>query len=572
MLARAFERLTGSHVFVDEDEQARSRVLVWLFPVGLALCVLSTVAYVVRGHWDDAALTLASTLLMLLTLEVWRRTASFSLTASVLCTWHTALWVIMALHSHDLTALAWLCFGPLMAFFLAGSRTGVAWLVLTLVISAGLSFHIVTSTEVIEVPLFARAMRIVALVPVVATLGLLSQLSRERAMKRLAESKKRAEAASEAKTRFLASVSHEIRTPLNGMLGTCELALTGELATEVRDHLKVIQQSGATLMALINDLLDLSKAEAGRLEMAPHAFSPGALVEEVTALHRSRALAQGIELTCTTSVPPELTLWADSVRLRQVLHNLVGNALKFGRRGSVEVDCSVTRAEAAHVLLLTVTDHGRGMRPEEVARLFQPFTQLRRADALSGTGLGLAISYLLVKQMGGELTVKSTPEVGSTFLVTLQLVEALKAPNSAPSTQLEPLVQFAGRSVLIVDDNAINLRVASGMVERLGLVAETAGSGQAALDALERKTYDLVLMDLQMPDIDGAEATRRVRRREGSTRHTPIIALTASALASELAGCREAGMDETLTKPLQLARLREVLERFLGAPMASTGS
>lgn len=563
-LSRAFEWLVGTHRFTDEDEQARARFLVWMFPIGVAMTVISTIAYPLVGTTADMLGRVAGIGLVFGAVALWRQTASFIAMAHLLCTTHTAIWALSTFETHDVTALAWLSFGPLLAYFLAGVRTGTLWLVVTIALTAVLVGIIATDPKPLPTPTGSSITRIAILIPVVAVVGLMTQLSRQRAMRRLAEARERAESANQAKSRFLASISHEIRTPLNGILGTCELALLGELPAEAREHLCVVQDSGATLMALINDLLDISKAEAGRLTMAPHAFSPLLLVTEVTALHRARALSVGSELVCTTDVSAQLTLWADSVRLRQVLHNLVGNALKFGKGAPVEVVCAATQVEGGYRLSMSVADRGRGMTPADVDRLFRPFSQLRATDALYGSGLGLAISHVLVSQMGGALTVHSAAGQGSTFSVTIELPEAPKPSELPRVSATGALGHLRGERVLVVDDNAINLRVAVGMVQKLGLIAEVANSGEAALEMLSRKKFDLVLMDLQMPDIDGAEATRRLRAREGSTRRTPVIALTASALASELEGCRAAGMDECLTKPLQLARLREVLEAQLG--------
>jgi signal transduction histidine kinase/CheY-like chemotaxis protein len=568
-LTSLFEQLSNvnRHRFTSEDEQARARVLVWLFPGGLLLCVAAALVNGLFGHWEEVGTSTAGLSLMVGTLLAWRRTGSFAVTANILCTCHTALWTWIGYETHDFSAIAWLSFGPLMAFFLAGSRVGRWWLVL----SVGLAAWLLALTIALPVqpvtPLVPQVTRAAVFIPTIALLGLMTQLSRERAMRELTAASHRAETANQAKSRFLASVSHEIRTPLNGILGTCELALTEELPARTREHLEVIQSSGATLLALINDLLDLSKAEAGRLEMAPHAFRPDALVTEVVALHQARAQSLGSALRCTLELPPELSLRADSVRVRQVLHNLVGNALKFGEGRPVEVSARATPTGGRETwrLALSVKDLGRGMSELEVEQLFRPFTQLRVSDAVLGSGLGLAISSTLTAQMGGTLTVVSAPGQGSTFTLALELPSA-DAPAPATTPMAGPALT-SGR-VLVVDDNAVNLRVAAGLLRRLGQTVVTASSGTEALEVLAHQTFDLVLMDLQMPDLDGIEVTRRLRALE-RTRALPIVALTASALASELAQCLEAGMNETLTKPVQLASLREVLERFVPQRPAS---
>jgi signal transduction histidine kinase/CheY-like chemotaxis protein len=559
-LSSVFERLTGNHQFTGEDEQARGRVMVWLFPAGLFVCVVSAVAYAALGNWVECGTSLGGLALLVGTLVAWRRTASFALTANIVCTCHTILWTVIGYQTHDLSALSWLAFGPLIAFFLAGSRVGIWWLVVSMGLAGWLLVLAVLSP--IEVTsLLPQATRTAILIPTLAVMGLLTQLSRERAMRELGSAGQRAADANAAKSRFLASISHEIRTPLNGILGTCELALLEELPARTREHLQVIESSGAMLLALINDLLDLSKAEAGRLEMAAHAFRLDTLVTEVLALHQARAQTSNTPLRSRLELPAELSLQADSVRLRQVLHNLIGNALKFGAGKPVELVARATPEGESWRLVISVTDQGRGMTAEEAAELFKPFTQLRIADSRLGTGLGLAISSTLVAQMGGTLSVISTPGEGSTFTVQLDLARAVTpTPIARPAVEVTALPR---RRVLVVDDNAINLRVAAGLLERLGQLVTTASSGTEALDVLSQQAFDLVLMDLHMPDLKGTEVTRRVRERERSQpRQTPIVALTASALASELAECRSAGMDETLTKPVQLEHLRTMLVRF----------
>ncbi len=561
-LTSVFEQLTNVHRlrFEGEDEQARARVLVWLFPAGLLLCVTSALVNGVFGHWAEVGTSSAGLALMVGTLVAWRRTGSFAVTANILCTCHTILWTWIGYETHDFSAIAWLSFGPLLAFFLAGSRVGRWWLVLSCTLAAGLLALTIAQPVQPATPLVPQVTRAAVFIPAIALLGLMTQLSRERAMRALTQAGHRAETANRAKSRFLASISHEIRTPLNGILGTCELALNEPLPPRTREHLEVIQSSGATLLALINDLLDLSKAEAGRLEMAPHAFRVEALVTEVVALHQARARSLGSTLTSSLELPAGLSLHADSVRVRQVLHNLIGNALKFGEGRPVEVKTMATARGERWLLALSVKDHGRGMREDEVAELFKPFSQLRPSDAVLGSGLGLAISSTLTAQMGGTLSVRSAPGQGSTFTLEVELPIA-DAPSPAPSTPLTGHGLATGR-VLVVDDNLINLRVAAGLLERLGQTVVTASSGQEALDVLAREPFDLVLMDLQMPEPDGLEVTRRLRALE-RTRTLPIVALTASALASELAECLTAGMNETLTKPVQLASLRDVLGRFL---------
>jgi CheY-like chemotaxis protein len=286
----------------------------------------------------------------------------------------------------------------------------------------------------------------------------------------------------------------------------------------------------------------------------------------VVRLHEARARSRGLSLSCRIGWEGARRLVGDPVRLQQVLHNLIGNAVKFTEQGAVEVTASLTPGAAAGRarLELSVRDTGRGMTAAELEVAFSPFTQLKPTDAYSGSGLGLTICRALVEQMGGDLTVQSAPAQGTTFTLSLELAEAEAEVAPAAPQPATPAVALSGR-VLVVDDNAINRRVATALLERLGLAVAVAEGGRQALELLERERVDLVLMDLQMPDLDGAAATRALRSRETDGRRTPVVALTASALPEELASCLEAGMDATLTKPVQLADLRRTIGPWLKA-------
>jgi signal transduction histidine kinase/CheY-like chemotaxis protein len=361
------------------------------------------------------------------------------------------------------------------------------------------------------------------------------------------------EAASRARTIFLANVSHEIRTPMNGVLGLTELMLAGPLDPVQRERVELVQRSGQTLVTLIDDLLLITRTESGRLVLSPGPAAVAKVVADVVELLEPTARQN--EVTLEAHVSTEVPTWVelDAVRWRQVLTNLVSNAVKFTQQGVVQVTLT---AEAGR-LLLRVKDEGPGIAPEVLARLFKPFEQ---ADAsttrrFGGSGLGLALSKQLVEAMGGRLTVRSEVDRGSEFTVEVPLVVSaaqttLPAPCRGPPELRKP--------VLVVDDNPVNLLVARGLVERAGYSVKVARNGREAVEAVAREDFALVLMDCQMPEMDGLEATRRIRR---STEHptTPIVALTASGLPEELDACRRAGMNDCLVKPVSLAMVERAL-------------
>ncbi|HZB54061.1 MAG TPA: ATP-binding protein, partial [Reyranella sp.] len=384
-----------------------------------------------------------------------------------------------------------------------------------------------------------------------------------------------AEAANQAKSTFLATMSHEIRTPMNGVIGTIELLEREQLSDRQKRLVGTVRTSAAALLRIIDDVLDFSKIEAGRMELEEAPFSLGGVIQSTADTLRVQARRKGLSIAVTIErgMPDDLT--GDATRVRQILFNLLGNAIKFTDDGSVQVNARATRIGVEHVqLILSVADTGIGMTEEQMARLFQPFAQADSSTTrrYGGTGLGLSIVRRLAELMGGGVRVESKPGKGSTFTVELKL--AVARPATA-RTEPQRMLATAGRAagaVLAVDDYEVNLEVLRGQLRILGVPLDTAGNGIEALTMWRAKAYALVLSDIHMPDMDGFELTRQIRAEEAlmvGGKRTPIVALTANAMKGEADRCLAAGMDAYLSKPLTLGRLRETIERWMSAPPAA---
>jgi signal transduction histidine kinase/ActR/RegA family two-component response regulator len=383
----------------------------------------------------------------------------------------------------------------------------------------------------------------------------------------LREARESAEAANSAKSRFLARMSHEIRTPLNGILGMTEILKGTPLTAGQLEHAETIQEAGRSLLRVINDILDFSKIEAGKLSLHRADFSVRDVVERSVALLRPRAVARGLRMEVEVSPSVPALVSGDAGRLRQVLINLLGNAEKFTAAGRIRMAVSPVEPEGdPNHLFFQVEDTGLGIEPSAQERLFQPFVQVdeSRARPHGGTGLGLAISHQLVELMGGAMGVESQPGKGSRFWFTSRFLPPthsgeLRRPARVSTSEIPGTL--AGH-VLVVDDNEVNRLVCASFLQRLGCTFEEATDGEAALALALAKSFDLVLMDCEMPRLDGYEATMRIRAAE-TARRLPIVALTASALAADRERALRAGMDEYLAKPFSLVDLHGVLKPFL---------
>ncbi|KAA3611991.1 MAG: response regulator [Calditrichaeota bacterium] len=395
------------------------------------------------------------------------------------------------------------------------------------------------------------------------------------------ESRRKAEAANKAKSDFLANMSHEIRTPMNGIIGTAELLQDSGLMDDQREYLDIIVNSGDTLLTIINNILDFSKIEAGKIILEDINFNIEALIKQVKGLVDYEVKKKGLSFSYSIKSVNQNVI-GDVGRLRQVLVNLVGNALKFTKEGEINICVEkIEDFEKSQSIRFEVKDTGIGIPNDKQNGLFEIFTQADTSTTrkYGGTGLGLAISKKLVQKLGGEIGVESTEGEGSTFWFTVILKKQIEAKNISGETDLQKTeisnmddikegqieqneLAQSPYNILVAEDNKVNRKVASVMLKNLGFKADCVDNGQLAVDAVKNGSYDLVLMDVQMPVMDGFEATKHIRDTKDGNQ-IPILAMTANALAGDREKCLEAGMDDYISKPVKKNALKEMLNKWL---------
>ena len=589
----------------------RGRLAVAICLLGMGGGVLGALSALLNhapGRADRALAFALGVPLGCLILDRLRRTGSLPLVAHAIGATVFAVGCFTVFQAGDvgLPMMWFMALVPMVVVLLAGARAGIGWACAAIVVPLALiALH--RAQHVFPAPLAPDELRVLqsaALVLLTVT-GVCIALAYEtlksaaltdlaRANEELARMNRDLEAARDTaleaargKAKFLATMSHEVRTPMNGVIGMTQLLLDTGLDAEQREYVQTIRSSGDALVAIVNDVLDWSKIDAGRLELDPRDIDVRVIVREVTELFSATARDKGLDLRLAVAGDVPATVVGDGVRIRQVLANLVGNAVKFTERGVVDVGLRVLAPGDAtgERLEVAVRDTGIGIPDESLSRLFHSFSQVDSSTArrFGGTGLGLAISKRLATAMGGDVTVESTVGKGSTFRLVLPLRRA-EPRRAAPAdgAPVEPakadlLRGLATRHplrVLLAEDNVVNQKVAVRLLERMGYTPDVAENGAAVLAALARVPYDVVLMDVQMPGVDGLEAARRIRAGE-SLVQPRIVAMTANVLAGEREACREAGMDDYVPKPIDREALAAALLRCSpvgGADARRTGT
>jgi signal transduction histidine kinase/ActR/RegA family two-component response regulator len=465
---------------------------------------------------------------------------------------------------------------------------GFSTVILVVVVVLDYAINVVLFPGVTPYTPFATIVITLAVAPAFTTFLILQNARVQTAQAALAEERARrlaeveaardiAEAATRAKSAFLANMSHEIRTPLNGVLGMVQALETRELDADCRHMVATIRESGVSLMAILNDVLDLSKIEAGRMTISPVASDLMQTMQSIHQLFLPQAMEKGVRIELSTDAPAPLHLIFDPVRVRQCVSNLVSNAVKFTREGAIEIDvCCTPAANGQKCVAVRISDTGIGMNESQMESLFKAFSQADGSTTRTygGTGLGLAISRQLARSMGGDILVSSAPGAGSQFTLTFLAAPAAPVQEAAATDGVSD--RLTGRlrrsRILLADDNAINRQVARLFLQPQGAVITEAANGREVLDLLGSHPFDLILLDVHMPVMDGMETIRRIRESDEPWKTIPVVALTADAMSGDRERFIALGMTGYVSKPIEQRELLAEITRVLAGVVDEPGS